>query len=270
MQLRPARLRHFPPGHLDGLAVGSGVHPKACPGERVRSGGGMGGLSGGEGRGTMTSLEESLQPQGRRVLRSLSSPAHVQDFLDPTPYSAEKFSRCPRRVIEDRKAHCFDGALFAAAALRRLGFPALIVDMHAVRYDDHLIALFRRAGCWGAVAKSNFVGLRYREPVYRSLRELAMSYFEDFYNPAGEKTLRPYPRPIRLAWFDRLDWETRDEGLETIARHTDRVPRIRLITPAIARGRSLPDDRSYRAGLQGVNPAGLYRGPMRGERSRGR
>jgi len=230
----------------------------------------MGGLSGGEGRRAMTSLEESLQPQGRRVLRSLSSPAHVQEFLDPIPYSAEKFYRCPRRVIEDRKAHCFDGALFAAAALRRLGFPALIVDMHAVRDDDHLIAIFRRSGCWGAVAKSNFVGLRYREPVYRSLRELAMSYFEAFYNLAGEKTLRTYTQQIRLARFDRLDWEVSDEGLETIARHTDRVPRIRLITPAMARGLSRLDERSLRAGLLGVNPAGLYRGPMRGPRRRAR
>jgi len=221
------------------------------------------------GRGVRT-LEETLRLGERRLLKRLDRPARIQEFLDSIPYSADKFYRCPRRVIEDRKAHCFDGALFAAAALRRLGFPALIVDMHAVRDDDHLIALFRRAGCWGAVAKSNFVGLRYREPVYRSLRELAMSYFEDFYNPAGEKTLRTYTRPIRLARFDRLDWETRDEGLETIARHTDRVPRIRLITPALARGLSLLDDRSYRAGLQGVNPAGLYHGPMMGKRSRSR
>jgi len=230
----------------------------------------MGGVSRIEsGRGVRT-LEETLRPGERRLLKRLDRPARIQEFLDSIPYSADKFYRCPRRVIEDRKAHCFDGALFAAAALRRLGFPALIVDMHAVRDDDHLIALFRRAGCWGAVAKSNFVGLRYREPVYRSLRELAMSYFEDFYNPAGEKTLRTYTRPIRLARFDRLDWETRDEGLETIARHTDRVPRIRLITPALARGLSLLDDRSYRAGLQGVNPAGLYHGPMMGKRSRSR
>ena len=230
----------------------------------------MGGVSRIEsGRGVRT-LEETLRLGERRLLKRLDRPARIQEFLDSIPYSADKFYRCPRRVIEDRKAHCFDGALFAAAALRRLGFPALIVDMHAVRDDDHLIALFRRAGCWGAVAKSNFVGLRYREPVYRSLRELAMSYFEDFYNPAGEKTLRTYTRPIRLARFDRLDWETRDEGLETIARHTDRVPRIRLITPALARGLSLLDDRSYRAGLQGVNPAGLYHGPMMGKRSRSR
>jgi hypothetical protein len=106
--------------------------------------------------------------------------------------------------------------------------------------------------------------------VYRDLRELAMSYFEGFYNLAGERTLRTYTRPIPLAPFDNLEWETRDEGLETIARHTDRVSRLRLITPAMARGLSYLDDRSYRAGLLGVNPAGLYRGRMRRRRSRGR
>jgi hypothetical protein len=197
------------------------------------------------------------------LLRGLTSPARVQAFLDSIPYSADKFYRCPRRVIEDRKAHCFDGALFAAAALRYLGYPPLILDMHAVRDDDHLVALFRRNGCWGAVAKSNFVGLRFREPVYRSLREVAMSYFEVFYNLAGEKTLRTYTRPVNLARFDRLNWEAEDDGLDVIARHTDTIPRIRLITPAMARGLSRLDERSRRAGLQGVNRAGLYRGPMR-------
>jgi hypothetical protein len=216
----------------------------------------------------MTSLEQSLLPRGRSLLRSLTSPARIQAFLDSIPYSADKFYRCPRRVIEEGKAHCFDGALFAAAALRRLGFPPLILDMHAVRDDDHLIALFRRNGCWGAVAKSNFVGLRFREAVYRSLRELVMSYFEDFFNRAGEKTLRTYTRPIRLARFDRLNWEVQDEGLDRIARHTDAIPRIRLITPAMARGLSWLDERSRRAGLQEVNPAGLYRGPMRRARRR--
>jgi len=230
----------------------------------------MGSLRGAEGGRDVRALEEALRPRERRLLKRLETPVRIQEFLDSIAYSSDKFYRCPRRVIEDCKAHCFDGALFAAAALRRLGFPALIVDMHAVRDDDHLIALFRRAGRWGAVAKSNFVGLRYREPVYRDLRELAMSYFEDFYNAAGERTLRTYTRAISLAPFDRLEWETRDGGLEAIARHTDRVPRLRLITPAMARGLSFLDDRSYRAGLQGVNPAGLYRGPMRGNRLRGR
>jgi hypothetical protein len=212
------------------------------------------------------SMGGSLGVAEKRALRGLTTPVRIQAFLDSIPYSTDKFYRCPRRVLVDRRAHCFDGALFAAAALRRLGFAPIIVDMHAVRDDDHMVALFRRNGCWGAVAKSNYVGLRYREPVYRSLRELVMSYFEDFYNPAGERTLRTYTLPIRLARFDALDWETSDEGLETIARHTDRVPRIRLLTPAMARGLSPLDERSRQAGLQGARRAGLYAGPMKGRR----
>jgi hypothetical protein len=218
----------------------------------------------------MSALDDLLHPAGRKLWRGLTTPDRIQSFVDSIPYSADKFYRCPLRVVEDQRAHCFDGALFAAAALRGLGFPPLIVDMHAVRDDDHMIALFRRNGCWGAVAKSNYVGLRFREPVYRTLRELVMSYFNDFYNPAGERTLRTYTRPINLARFDSLSWEASDTGLETIARHTDRVPRIRLITAAMARALSQVDERSRRAGLQGARRAGLYQGPMRGRGSRRR
>jgi hypothetical protein len=218
----------------------------------------------------MSALEDSLNPAGRKLWRGLATPDRIQSLLDSIPYSADKFYRCPLRVIQDRTAHCFDGALFASAALRRLGFPPLIVDMYAVRDDDHMIALFRRNGCWGSVAKSNYVGLRFREPVYRSLRELIMSYFNDFYSPVGERTLRTYTRPIHLARFDPLGWEVSDGGLETIARHTERVPRIRVITPAMARALSRVDERSRRAGLQGARQAGLYQGPMRGPKTRRR
>jgi hypothetical protein len=218
----------------------------------------------------MSALEDLLLPAGRKLWRGLSSPDRIQSFLDSIPYSADKFYRCPLRVVEDQTAHCFDGALFAAAALRRLGFPPLVVDMHAVRDDDHMLALFRRDGCWGAVAKSNYVGLRYREPVYRGLRELVISYFNDFYNPAGERTLRTYTRPINLTRFDSQDWETSDVGLETIALHTERVPRIRVITPAMARALTPVDERTRRAGLQGARPAGLYQGPMKRRKGRRR
>ncbi len=111
----------------------------------------------------------------------LDSPAAIQAFLDGLPYSADPFYRCPASVLRDGKAHCFDGALFAAAALRRLGFPPAIVDMLPERDDDHILAIYKVDGHWGAIAKSNFVGLRFREAVYASLRELVMSYFEVFW-----------------------------------------------------------------------------------------
>jgi hypothetical protein len=196
-----------------------------------------------------------------RILSRLDSPARVQAFLADLTYSADDFYRCPRRVLKDREAHCFDGALFGAAALRRLGYPPLVLEMHAKHDDCHLIALFRQHGCWGAVAKSNFAGLRFREPVYRTLRELVMSYFESFYNVEREKTLRSYTRPLNLGAFDKLDWMRSDEHLEKIGRRLDEVRAIPLVTPQMVAGLSRVDTRSYKAGLLGVNRAGLWRPP---------
>ena len=119
-------------------------------------------------------------PELTAAYRQLKTPALIQAFLDETPYSPEERYRCPLSVLRDRKAHCFDGAVFAAAMLRRLGHRPLIVDMLPNgRDDDHMLALFRVDGHLGALAKSNFSGLRYREPIYRTLRELVLSYFDD-------------------------------------------------------------------------------------------
>ena len=140
-------------------------------------------------------------PAERTALDALHSPFAIQAFLDATPYSPEDRDRCPLNVIRDRVAHCLDGALFAAMALRRLGYPPLLIDLlpEPDIDDDHVLAIFKVNGCWGAVAKSNFVGLRYREPVYRTLRELVMSYFEPFYNVEGVRTLRGYTLPVNLS-----------------------------------------------------------------------
>lgn len=193
----------------------------------------------------------------------LDSPAAVQAFLDSIAYSADPIYRCPRRVIEDRKAHCFDGALFAAAALRRLGHRPLILEMlpEPGRDDSHLLALFQEDGRWGAVAKSNFVGLRFREPIHRTLRELVVSYFEVFFNEAREKTLRGYSRALDLAPFDRLGWETSDEPMEAIADRLDEIARFVLLTPAQVARLSPLDERSHQAGMLGMDRAGLFRLP---------
>jgi hypothetical protein len=199
-------------------------------------------------------------PKEREVLDRLRSPGEIQAFLDSIPYSADPIYRSPRSVLRDRKAHCFDGALFGAAALRSLGHPPLIVDMQAVRDDDHLLAIFRRDGRWGAVAKSNFVGLRFREPVYRSLRELVMSYFDAYYNLDGEKSLRGYTRPLDLRRMDSLEWMTRDDRLETIAEKLDQIRSYRLLTDRMVEQLVPVDRRTYEAGMLGVNPDGLYKG----------
>jgi len=203
-------------------------------------------------------FEAALNRKELKLLSSLTSPFKIQAFLDSIPYSAEEIYRCPARVLRDHKGHCFDGALFAAAALRRLGYPPLIVYMIAVRDDDHLLAIYQQNGCWGAVAKSNCVGLRYRDPIYRSLRELAMSYFEDYFNIEGEKTLRGHTVPIDFTQYDRFNWMTSDHGLDTIADELDKRRKFKLLTQDLLAHLAPVDKRSYDAGFMGSDWAGLY------------
>jgi hypothetical protein len=206
------------------------------------------------------SFEGTLRRSDQMIMAGLTSPPKIQEFLDQTSYSTEDIYRCPLRVLRERRAHCFDGAVFAAAALRRLGFPPLVLELVPnERDDDHLVALYKREGLWGAVAKSNFVGLRFREPVFRNLRELALSYFEQFYNVAGEKTLRAYTLPLDLTRFDALGWTVTDEPMDQIAEALDRKRRISIITDETVRQLSLADERSRRAGLLGADEAGLFK-----------
>jgi hypothetical protein len=210
----------------------------------------------------MDNLTHQLTKSENELLESLDSPFKIQSFLNTIPYSDDQFYRCPLRVFRDRKAHCFDGALFAAAAFRRMGRPPLIMELLPNdRDDDHIIALFKQYGCWGAVAQSNFTGIRFREPVYRTLRELVMSYFDQFFNSVGEKTLIGYRNPINLHVFDDLNWMTSDAGLEILSGRMDRYKIHPVINAAQAAGLSTLDERSLKAGLLGSNQAGLFKLP---------
>lgn len=205
-------------------------------------------------------FRDSFAASDMTVLRRLNSPLKIQEFLWQLPYSSDECYRSPRTVLRDRTAHCFDGALFAAAALRRIGFPPLLVDMLPNdRDDDHVIAIFRVRGCLGAVAKSNFAGLTYREPIHRSLREMILSYFEQFYNMAGEKTLRAYTAPVNLERFDDIHWMGDDRHLDQVADALDRARKVTLLTRSMIRRLAPVDDRSLRAGLMGSNPDGLFK-----------
>jgi hypothetical protein len=207
-----------------------------------------------------TDFDRVLTEPEHQFISTLATPARIQAFLDELPYSTEHIYRCPLRVLRERIAHCFDGALFAAVTLRRLGYPPLIMDMLPnERDDDHMLAIFKSNAHWGAIAKSNFVGLRFREPIYRTLRELVMSYFEQFYNLEREKTLRSYTLPLDLRTFDKWSWVTSDESLERIAQRLDRMRKVPVLTQPMISALSLVDERSYRAGLMGANEAGLYK-----------
>lgn len=185
----------------------------------------------------------------------LKSPHAIQHFLDHEiaynlePGGATCYS--PLMVLRKKRAHCMEGALFAASALRRIGYPALLVDLEAVRDSDHVLAVYKRNGCWGSLAKSNYAGLRSREPVYRTIRELALSYFEHYFNAAGEKTLRNYSRPVNLARFDKLGWETVEGDVWEIPNYLCEISHTPLVTPAILKNVSRMDARLYEASYVG-------------------
>jgi hypothetical protein len=195
---------------------------------------------------------ETLTAPEQRALRRLSTPWKIQKYLDALPYNKEhggETCRSPRRTLRDQTAHCLEAALLAAAALRVNGHPPLILDLESVRDDDHVIAVYRIDGCWGAMAKSNYAGLRFREPVYRTLRELVMSYFEHYYNPSGEKTLRAFSRPVNLRRFDRMNWMTAEEDVWEIPEYLTTISHTKILRTS---RRMHMDKRSYDAGIVGM------------------
>ncbi len=209
----------------------------------------------------MMEFIQLLTPSERAEWEALTSPLAIQNFLDSLPYVGEERNRSPLSVLRDRQCHCLDGGLLAALALSQLGFPPLIMDLvpESGKDDDHVLAIYRINGCYGAIAKSNFVGLRFREPVYRSLRELAMSYFEMFYNITGEKTLRGYTRPMNLNRFKHLNWAVDENHVAVVVQHFYSRKSIPLISSQAVALLSPVDRRSYEAGMLGTNFEGLYR-----------
>lgn len=186
----------------------------------------------------------SWTKEERALLRSLSTPAKIQDFLNAIPFRIEgENTTClsPRGVMRERKAQCMEGAMFAAAALRFHGMRPLILDLVATDHDaDHVVALFRIDTHWGAISKTNHGVLRYREPVYRTIRELAMSYFHEYFlQSTRAKTLRSYSRPVDLARFDTKRWETSDDPVWFVPEYLLTIPHTPILSRAqIARLRN--------------------------------
>lgn len=179
-----------------------------------------------------------------RVLRRLSTPIKIQDFLDQIPLNWEKAGETyysPRQVLRENKAHCFEGALLACTALWLRGEEPLLLDLKAKGDDDHVVALYQRNGYWGAISKTNHASLRFRDPIYKNLRELALSYFHEYFNNSnGKKTLFSYtPKPFSLKKFG-TDWITSETDLDYLVdeldhfKHQELVPskNKRLIRPA--------------------------------------
>lgn len=186
-----------------------------------------------------------------RKLRSLKNPAGIQRFLDEVPYHLADTSWSPRRVLREETAHCLEGAIFGAAALRALGHPPLVWDLEADDDTDHVLAVYRERGHWGAIAASNYSGCRGRQPVYRSLRELAMSYFDTYFNLRGKRSLRRFSRPVDLSRFDDRQWMTAEGSVWFIAEHLCEIPHTPLLRPGMAAKLARVDTRTKQAGLVG-------------------
>ena len=193
------------------------------------------------------------------LFRSLDNQDKIQAFLDSVDYNPSYECRSPRWVIKRRKAHCFEGAIFAAAALQFLGYKPLLIDMKSFNDDDHVLAVYKEDGHWGSVAKSNFTTLRSREPVYRSIRELIMSYFDFYFNTNGEKTMRSYSMPLDLSIFDSKKWSTTDEDLEYIGDKLESIHHYPVVTEKMLRKLYIVSPAILKAGLMGSNPEGLFK-----------
>ncbi|MBI4732940.1 MAG: hypothetical protein HY781_12595 [Chloroflexi bacterium] len=199
-------------------------------------------------------FENRLSPALRDQFRALASPTLIQAYLDELPYIAEELDRSPLRLMTDRQGHCLDGGIFAALALSRLGHRPLLLDLAPAPGldDDHVLALYSINGLWGCVAKSNYPVLRAREPVYRSLRELAMSYFDFYFNTEKIKSLRGYTRPLDLRRFPP-DWMWDEAGIAAVAKRLYSLKPVPLISPGSAARLTPGDERTYRAASLGTD-----------------
>jgi hypothetical protein len=211
-------------------------------------------------KNALAKFESQLTPAELDVFNGMDSPIAIQRFLNTVAYSTDHFYRCPLRVMQERLGHCFDGALFAATALRRIGYPPLILEIIPNAHDDdHLLAVFKYRGHWGAVAQSNFANLRYRDPVYRSLRELVMSYFSYYFNATGEMTMLGYRAPINFSVYDKLNWMTSDANLDFISDDMGRYKTYRVITDEMLSILAPADARILESAFVGANMDGLFK-----------
>jgi len=196
-----------------------------------------------------TPADLGLTAEEGRALRPLGTPRRIQEFVIGLGANFEEEGdtlRSVRGVLRHRRAHCIEAAFTAACALWLHGDPPLVMDLVAKGDSDHVVALFRRNGCWGAISKSNHVWLRWRDPVYRTPRELAMSYFHEYTNK-HRKTLRTHSNPIDLRNFAVEDWVTNEEDCWDVGASLDDAPHRRLITPVQARNLMPRDATELRA-----------------------
>ncbi len=182
----------------------------------------------------MKQVFEKLNTEEIAIFKKLDTPKKIQDFLNTLPINHEPNGdtcKSPRMVLQEKNAHCIEGALLAAVILYYHGHEPLLLDLKAVDPDfDHVVALFREGKTWGAISKTNHPVLRYREPIYASSRELAMSYFHEYFLDNGKKTMRSFSQPFDLRQFDSEDWMISSKNLWHITEALDLSPHTEIMT----------------------------------------
>ncbi|MEO8357416.1 MAG: hypothetical protein ABI621_16035 [Chloroflexota bacterium] len=198
----------------------------------------------------LTKFRSYLSTDLRNQFLQLKTPFAIQEYLSSMPYIGEERDRSPLSVMLDKQCHCLDGGFFAALALWRIGFKPLLIDIvpDPGMDDDHVLALYQVDGRWGAVAKSNYVNLGFREPVHKNLRELVMTYFEHYVSIHKEKSLRGYTRPFDASRYTRLHWAWDEAGANQLYhKHFYGRKAIPLITARMAKRLNPVTDRAYAA-----------------------
>jgi hypothetical protein len=194
-------------------------------------------------------FQSRLTVELKKKFQGLETPFAIQQYLDSMPYIAEERDRSPLNVMLDHQSHCLDGGFFAALALWRIGFKPLLIDIvpDPGADDDHVLALYQIEGRWGAIAKSNYVNLGFREPVHKTLRELVMTYFEHYCSVNQEKTLRGYTRPLDAARYAHLNWAWDEANANQLYHLLYARKPVPLITPSMAARLQRITDRVYAA-----------------------
>ena len=204
----------------------------------------------------ITEFESHLPKNLRRKFNQLNTPFTIQEYLDSLAYKGEARDRSPLNAMLDNQSHCLDGGFLAALCLWRIGFKPLLIDIvpDPGVDDDHVLALYQIEGRWGALAKTNYINLGFREPVYKNLRELVMTYFEHYVSIHQFKVLTGYTRPIDASHYTYLNWAWDETGANQLYhKHFYGRKAIRLITPSMGKRLSRVTDRAYEAEVLHTN-----------------
>ena len=198
----------------------------------------------------ISEFEAHLPQKQQTIFQSLNSPFAIQEYLNGLVYQAVERDRSPLNVMLDEQCHCLDGGFLGALALWRIGFKPLLVDIvpYPGEDDDHVLAVFKMNGGWGAIAKSNYVNLGFREPVHKNIRELVMTYFEHYASVKQTKALRGYTRPLDASRYTRLNWAVDEVGANKLYyKHFYGRKAVPLVTPQMVSALNPVTDRAYKA-----------------------